>query len=370
MNKELNIYIHWPFCRSKCPYCAFTSYCGMPEDLSFLSKAYHQQLLQMHKKTPVHTVSTIYFGGGTPSLMPISILENFLDQIFHLWHVSDHPEISIEVNPGTISLEKWQAYKRLGINRISLGIQSFQDKNLKFLGRTHTAEQSKTAIDQVQKLFSNISFDLMYGLQKQSIDDWQEDLRTALCFSPQHLSCYQLSIEKGTPFEQKKISPTSETKGKKLFKMTRDILKEEDFIPYEISNFAKKGYACCHNENIWKGTDYIGIGPAAHGRIMMDGKCLATEQALDLKKWIDDISTGNNQGSFLTEKERGVERIYMGLRYFHGIDVTDPQISHLLNGEKIKDYQSKRYLKETGQNLSLTEKGLFVFNYLIQDILK
>lgn len=322
----LAIYVHWPFCVSKCPYCDFNSHVVRTINQDDWLKAYINELEFSAKQTPAHKVKTIFFGGGTPSLMPPKLMHSIIDRICSLWACNDDLEISFEANPTSVEAEKFRAFKDAGANRVSIGIQAFNDADLKFLGRPHTLEEGIAAIELAHSAFDRVSFDLIYARPHQSLQSWQNELHQALEYAPTHISLYQLTIEPGTAFytsfARGDFPLPDEHLSAELYELTANVLNDHGFDAYEVSNYAKPGQACQHNLMYWTYQDYVGIGPGAHGRLTVDGVKYATRRHRAPDVWLQScLSNGNGQHEFvpLSTYETLQELMLMGLRLEEGI---------------------------------------------------
>lgn len=269
-NDEISIYIHWPFCVSKCPYCDFNSYVAKQVDYEKFSNRYLTEINSYKDYINGKKIKSIFFGGGTPSLMPAAMVEKILVSIDNIEPIN-HAEITCEFNPTSTEVKNLLEFRSAGVNRLSIGIQSFKEENLKFLGRNHSSEEAIKALDAIANVFNNYSFDLIYALPNQTLESWSTELKKAMNFNPNHISLYQLTIEPGTQFasqyKAKKFELPSEDLGDEMYQYTSDYLKSHDYRHYEISNYAKPGFESIHNMNYWEYKPYIGIGPGAHGRI-------------------------------------------------------------------------------------------------------
>ena len=347
--EKFGIYIHWPFCLSKCPYCDFASTPCRSFDENLLLAGYIRDL----EKIPSRKVSSIFFGGGTPSMMSENMLEKILLAIKKFFKFSNDIEISLEANPDAIDLQKMKAFKNLGVNRLSMGIQALNDLDLKFLGRIHDLKTALQRIEEMRSVFDNCSIDLIYARPKQNINMWQKELDIALSFDLPHLSLYQLTIEEGTSFYKKGIETAEDTLAIELYLMTIEKMEKNDLYLYEVSNFSKPRFECRHNLLYWQGDDYAGIGPAAHGRLGLK----ATENPKKIEDWLKN-------GTFetiLTEGERFEEKIMMGLRLKNGMSAKG------INPENIKEAVLKGwlYFNERNQWIAPTMEGLLMQNQLV-----
>ena len=276
-NNLLSLYIHWPYCEAKCPYCDFNSHVNEPIDSKNWIQSYTNQLHEMKKELLEHRVNSnklnaIFFGGGTPSLMPLEIIDSILNTSLDLFGFKENIEISLEANPSSYEKDKFQDLKRIGINRLSIGVQSLNDENLKFLGRLHNSMNAKAAVEHAAKTFNNVSVDLMYAFHGQKIVTLTNELKVFLENNDlQHLSLYQLTIEEGTKFftDYKKglLNVIDNDRAADFYEVSKEILNNHNFFNYEVSNYAKKDFECKHNLNYWKSENWIGIGPGAYGRI-------------------------------------------------------------------------------------------------------
>lgn len=350
---SLGIYIHWPYCLSKCPYCDFSSYTFKKIDEEILLTGYLRDIRQFSTKN-IHNqpVTSVFFGGGTPSLMSTHMLNSLLNELHKYFSFQNNPEISMEANPDAITLEKMKDFHRMGINRLSIGVQSLIKKDLSFLGRRHTVSTALERIKEASCIFDNINMDLIYARPKQTLKNWETELKEALALQLPHYSLYQLSIEEGTPFFEQQISLPSDKQATHLYMLTEDIMTKANFIPYEISNYAKQGYECQHNLIYWRGQDYIGIGPAAHGRL---GK-VATENNKNINEW---LKKGPHQ-TLLSDSEKKLEKLLMGIRLTNeGFPVEN------LSPESVQKAVKKKWITLKGNRLFTTQVGRLMLNQLI-----
>ena len=317
------IYIHWPFCESKCPYCDFNSHVGEAIDMAAWQDAYLRALDQYVTATGQRTVTSVFFGGGTPSLMTPSLVARVIGHIKSHWPLSDDVEITAEANPSSAETEVFRGFREAGINRLSLGVQSLVDEDLIFLGRRHNAAEARTAVQKAAEVFERFSVDLIYARPGQTPAAWADELARALAFGTSHMSLYQLTIEPGTDFHRQRVPAAAETIGEQLFDLTQEMMAGAGMPAYEISNHARPGEDCRHNLVYWRGEDYIGVGPGAHGRLTgEDGR---TDMTLDVRLPGDWLSRVRETGSGLQKRtalsfdERRDEIILMGLRLTEGV---------------------------------------------------
>ncbi|MBL6946776.1 MAG: coproporphyrinogen III oxidase, partial [Rhodospirillales bacterium] len=317
MTETLAIYVHWPFCLSKCPYCDFNSHEGGEIDHARWRKALIYELSHFEVETKNRKVSSLFFGGGTPSLMAPDTVAEIIDYIRKNNGLTDDVEITLEANPTSSEAGNFGAFREAGVNRLSLGVQSFDDEALKFLGRTHSAGEAKTAIELAGRHFPRFSFDLIYARPGQTEMQWRDEMARALDFAPSHLSVYQLTIEPGTRFFADRVESAPEEPAGVLYEKTQDVLGRAGLPAYEISNHARAGQECHHNMAYWRGDDYAGIGPGAHGRLSKNGKTDAIRQIRDPAKWLAAVEKdghGTSERRALNPTERAEELLLLGLR--------------------------------------------------------
>lgn len=371
--KNLSIYIHWPFCVSKCPYCDFNSYAKKYRDLDedVLLNTYLNELDYYYKQTKDRVINTVYFGGGTPSIMPMNTLEKILNFIFDNWQVPKNCEITIEGNPDSITREKLQTYKRLGINRFSVGIQSLNDKNLKFLQRPHDSKLARKTIENLQDIYQDkFSFDLIYTLPNQSIKDWENELLDALKYKVRHMSLYQLTIEEGTTFvnyvKAGKFNIAEEDMSLEFFKLTNEIMQDYEIPAYEVSNCASKGFESRHNINYWQSGDWIGIGAGAHGRLTLNDERFAISNPDSPLEWMERVQHNNidKYSDFVDDAGRIQEKLLMGLRMYQGVKL-DSQICKCLDSSKLNILVDEGLVLYNNDNLRVTQNGMLILDSII-----
>lgn len=328
-NGGFGIYVHWPFCSSKCPYCDFNSHVWDRVDQEKWREAFRSEIARHAELVPNRILNSIYFGGGTPSLMEVATIDAILSEINKHWHLSNDIEITLEANPSSVEAARFEGYAKAGVNRVSLGVQALNDTDLRYLGRLHSADEARRAIDLAAATFGRYSFDLIYARQFQTTDAWKAELNEALSLAGDHLSLYQLTIEPGTVFgDRHRVGKLpglpDEDFGADAYEMTAEICGAAGFENYEISNFAKDGARSSHNLIYWKGGDYIGVGPGAHGRVTINGQRIRTETHLAPGKWLG-AATKNKSGTSVSEplspKDHAEEMLMMGLRLNEGISV-------------------------------------------------
>jgi len=327
-NEAFGIYVHWPFCLSKCPYCDFNSHvrhAAIDEDR--FSRAFVREIESTAARTPRREVSSIFLGGGTPSLMLPQTVGTILDAIGRSWRVAPDAEVSLEANPSSVEAARFAGYRAAGVNRVSLGVQALDDASLKLLGRLHSAREALDAVAIARRSFERYSFDLIYARPGQTPENWADELRLAIAEAAEHLSLYQLTIEEGTPFfglhAAGKLKTPDETAARALYDVTQEVCDKAGLPAYEISNHARAGAECRHNLVYWRGHEYAGIGPGAHGRLDIDGARHATSTEKRPEAWLMRVETqghGLLTDDPLNREERADEFLLMGLRLAEGID--------------------------------------------------
>lgn len=372
------VYVHWPFCQSKCPYCDFNSHVTANVDQVRWGRALTRELRHMRDLTGPRRVRSVFFGGGTPSLMLPQTVDTVLQEIASLWSMEEGAEITLEANPTSVEAERFRGYRAAGVNRLSLGVQSLDDAELKFLGRLHTAEEALAAIALARETFPRLSFDLIYARPGQTLKAWERELRAAIAHAADHLSLYQLTIEAGTAFARLYekgtfILPDDEAAAE-LYQLTGEICAEAGLSAYEVSNYAKEGAASRHNLVYWRYGDYAGVGPGAHGRVSVDGSRLATATHRLPGAWIDAVEAGGNGVSDfeeITPGEQGDEMMMMGLRLSEGVSLTrHARLSGAaLSPARINALVDDGLLAQEGDILRATPQGRLVLDALLARLL-
>ncbi|NBC31472.1 MAG: coproporphyrinogen III oxidase [Alphaproteobacteria bacterium] len=321
------LYVHWPFCLSKCPYCDFNSHVRDRIDQGRWQRAYLAALDRYAAETEGRTVATVFFGGGTPSLMAPETAAAILDRVAALWPVAPDVEVTLEANPTSVEAGRFAAFREAGVNRVSLGVQTLDDSALQALGRGHDRRQALAALALAARHFDRFSFDLIYARPGQTPAAWQAELETALALAGDHLSVYQLTIEPGTAFAtlyaRGALTLPDEDAGLALYDMTLERLAAAGLPAYEVSNHARPGGECRHNLIYWRGGDYVGIGPGAHGRLTGPAGRVATRAHRAPEVWLDRVEqggTGEHPRERLEPRTVGEELLLMGLRLTEGID--------------------------------------------------
>ncbi|WP_300549570.1 radical SAM family heme chaperone HemW [Roseovarius sp.] len=372
------LYIHWPFCQAKCPYCDFNSHVAREIDQSRWLHAYLAEIDRYAEMLPGRVLNSVFFGGGTPSLMNPDVVAAILDRVRHAWPAANDLEVTLEANPGSVEAGKFRAFAEGGVSRISMGVQALNDYDLKRLGRIHSVQEAKQAFDIARKNFDRVSFDLIYARQDQTLDAWRLELQEALSMAIDHLSLYQLTIEEGTAFGDRYAAgrlrglPEDDTAAD-MYHATQDICDAAGLYAYEVSNHAKPGSESRHNMIYWRYGDYIGIGPGAHGRITRNGERFATEAYSSPERWLTSVEQGNaeKRTTALRGQDQATEYLLMGLRINDGID---PERFAALSGAPL-DVTAVAHLQEigmieaNGQRLRATSRGRAVLNAVIRDLL-
>jgi len=343
-NGGFGIYLHWPFCESKCPYCDFNSHVAQEIDQEAWLQAYLKCLDEAAIKISPRLLNTVFFGGGTPSLMSPKLVSEIMNRIKCLWTVSNDLEVTLEANPSSFEANKFKEYYDAGINRLSVGVQALNDKDLKRLGRLHSVSEAINAVEISNSIFNHTSLDLIYARQDQTIDDWSAELTRALELETKHLSLYQLTIEDGTPFGN--LSKKGKLKGlpvddqaANLYEVTQEICNKFNMPAYEISNHSKPGSESRHNLVYWRYGDYLGVGPGAHGRLTIDDKKMATVGKHDPREWLSAVKNSKNYETItpISSIEQAKEYMVMGLRISEGISLSRVKeiCDHKINEENI-----------------------------------
>ncbi len=352
------LYVHIPFCKRKCPYCDFNSYWGIEK----LIPEYFEGLKRESEKFSGEEICTVYIGGGTPSIADEALISQMLDRFRETFVIDKEAEITIEANPATLSEKKLKTYLASGINRISVGVQSFGDTHLKTLGRLHNAKEAKEAVLLAKKSgFDNISCDLMFGLPNQTEKQQLQDIKTAVSLPVTHISCYGLKVEEGTPFYERGITPADDELYTQMYEQTADFLKTKGFDRYEISNFAKEGNRSKHNLLYWKCREYIGLGAGAHS--YYKGKRYSNPEG------IEAYLRGDREENveLLSDRDKLVEQLIMGMRLSEGVE---KEVALALgSGKALERFIKEGFIKEEKSNISFTPKGINVSNYILSQMI-
>lgn len=373
------VYVHWPFCLSKCPYCDFNSHVRHTAiDEERFARAFAREIATTAARVPGRTVTSIFLGGGTPSLMKPQTVGAILDAIGEHWNVAGNVEVSLEANPTSVEATRFAGYRAAGVNRVSLGVQALDDASLKALGRLHSAREALDAVAIARGAFDRYSFDLIYARPDQSAASWTQELNLAISEAAEHLSLYQLTIEEGTPFfglhRAGKLKTPDEDLARALYDVTQDVCAAHGLPAYEISNHARPGAECRHNLVYWRGQEYAGIGPGAHGRLDIGGIRHATATDKRPEAWllrVEEDGHGIASDDLLDSEQRADEFLLMGLRLAEGID---PKRYAALAGRPLDPHRIAA-LKEDGAivmddngRLRVTQDGFPLLDAVVADL--
>jgi len=379
----LALYIHWPFCLAKCPYCDFNSHVRERIPQAEMLAALRSELAWEAARLAPRQVTSIFFGGGTPSLMDPASVATLIDDTARLFTLAEGAEITLEANPTSIEAEKFSAYRAAGVNRVSIGVQSFDPQALKFLGRQHSAEQAIAAIELGRKIFPRISFDLIYARPEQTEAAWRAELRQALSLAADHLSLYQLTIEEGTKFATlygrgEFVLPEEELAAR-LYDATAEEGQKFGLEPYEISNYARPGAESRHNLAYWRYQDYAGIGPGAHGRVTLADGLYATSRHRAPEAWMALVQRqghGTTEEARITPADQAREALLMGLRLTEGISLpyftarTGLALADAVDASMLSACIEEGYLTLTEERITATEQGRHRLDALLPALLR
>ena len=378
----MGLYVHWPFCLAKCPYCDFNSHVREAIDQARWRQAYLAELEHIAASTPSRRLASIFFGGGTPSLMEPETVAAIIGRAFDLWPGAPGCEVTLEANPTSVEAKRFEAFNDAGVNRLSLGIQSLNDDALRFLGRTHGRDEAIRALECAQRYFPRHSFDLIYALPGQSAKSWRAELVEALALGASHISAYQLTIERGTPFfgahRRGVIKLPDEDLGARLYETTLAALEGAGLFAYEVSNHARPGEECRHNLGYWRYGDYAGIGPGAHGRLSIGEDTLAVKKLRSPERWIEAVESdghGSESETRLTPGERIEEIVLMGLRLKEGIGrarfrrQTGGDFTDILGRRGLQRLIAAGFLTLDDEHLKATKSGRVRLNAVVLELL-
>ena len=373
------LYLHWPYCQTKCPYCDFNSHVLASIDHKRWLAGYLSEIDRLGRETQGKPLQSVFFGGGTPSLMDPDVVAAIIDRIRSTWRMSNDPEITIEANPGSVEAGRFAAYAAGGVNRVSIGVQSLDDLALRQLGRMHSAAEALKAIDIARTHFARVNFDLIYARQDQDETSWRAELQRALTIHPTHISLYQLTIEEGTVFHDRNARGQlrglpDEDLAANLFLMTQDMCTKAGLNAYEVSNHAAPGEESRHNLTYWRGGDYVGIGPGAHGRLTLGGTRVATECPKEPLIWLTSVErTGRAEldRTPLTKADAATEYLLMGLRLYEGVSLNrlQHQFDVTLDPAKLQPLLEQGLLSATPGRLAATPAGMMLLNSILRQLL-
>jgi putative oxygen-independent coproporphyrinogen III oxidase len=383
--KKLGIYIHWPFCKSKCPYCDFNSHVATSElEVGSWLEAYLFQFRNIMSCIDLedYEVQSIFFGGGTPSLMSDILVGELIKFVSLEFRCAKEMEITLEANPSSIEYGKFADFRRAGVNRVSIGVQSLRQSGLSWLGRTHDVGGARRALRVANDVFENYSFDLIYGRGDQSVESWRDEISEVADIAKNHISVYSLAIEEGTKFfdlvKSNKLDLPSPEVAEQMFFVTQEVLGGLGFVRYEISNYAKNGMESVHNMLYWQSQDYLGIGPGAVGRCFFkNGKRVEVLSVRSPAKWIDQLSSGEwaMEVKEISNEVMRQEVLMMGMRIKDGIDLA--QIKHRLHLDVLQEcmlpivenFITLGLLMRIGDRLVPTQEGMNLSNSIVSHII-
>jgi oxygen-independent coproporphyrinogen-3 oxidase len=376
---RFGVYIHWPFCLSKCPYCDFNSHVRHAAiDEARFVRAFAAEIESTAELVPGRGVSSIFFGGGTPSLMQPATVSAILEAVARHWMIESGAEVTLEANPTSVEATRFRGYRAAGVNRVSLGVQALDDAALKQLGRTHTAQEALDAVAIARGAFERYSFDLIYARPGQTVAAWSEELRRAIAEAAEHLSLYQLTIEPDTPFAALraagKLAIPDDDHARALYDVTQEICGASGLPAYEISNHARPGAECRHNLIYWRAQEYAGIGPGAHGRLDIGGARRATATETQPEAWLMRVETqghGRVTDDVLLREEIADEFLLMGLRLAEGIDPAryEELAGKPLDPARVADLRAQGAVEFTANGrLRATQAGVPLLDAVVADL--
>ncbi|MGI9395406.1 MAG: radical SAM family heme chaperone HemW [Boseongicola sp.] len=369
------LYIHWPFCQAKCPYCDFNSHVSKSIDQTAWIRAYIREIERYGREARGRSLDSVFFGGGTPSLMEPETVAAVLEAVWRTWPAPNDVEITLEANPTSVEAGRFRAFRDAGINRVSVGLQALNDPDLKALGRLHSANEGRAAFDLACKSFDRVSFDLIYARQGQSLADWRNELSQALTMANDHVSLYQLTVEAGTAFGDRHSRgllrglPDDDLSAD-MYLLTQELTSAAGMDAYEISNHAMAGAESRHNLIYWRSGDWIGIGPGAHGRLTDGESRYATDAPRSPARWLAAVERGNGESTrtALSETDVHEECVLMGLRLSEGIpEAWIPSASEKIN--KINKLNDRPVLHIKAGRILVLQAGRLILNALIRELL-
>ena len=372
------LYLHWPFCKAKCPYCDFNSHVRDRIDQQAWQAAYLAELDRAAQETGGRILRSVFFGGGTPSLMDPSVVGAIMDRVTRHWRLANDMEVTLEANPTSVEAARFAGYRAAGVNRISLGIQALNDTDLRRLGRQHSAAEGLAALDLAQGIFDRTSCDLIYARQDQDLAQWELELRALLSRRPDHISLYQLTIEDGTAFARlydagKLKGLPDEDLAADMYIRTGVLCAEAGLLPYEVSNYAVEGAESRHNQVYWRMGDYLGIGPGAHGRLTLNGTRFATDTHRSPELWLQAVQKqghGEVSRETIDAPSQALEYLMMCLRLSEGLSI---RRYSALNGApfdagKLQQFQDDGLIIVEGDRLRTTETGRLLLNRVVLEL--
>lgn len=372
VRQGFGLYVHWPFCQAKCPYCDFNSHVSSSVDREQWEHAFRCEIARVSQDLPDGILETIYFGGGTPSLMDPRTVDVIISSARATWPSVNDLEITLEANPTSVEVANFAGFAAAGVNRVSIGVQSLIDKDLRRLGRLHDADSARRAIDLAHSHFGKVSFDMIYARQDQSLEDWERELNDALTLTSGHISLYQLTVEPGTAFWRRARNgrlpgiPDEEVSAE-MYALTQALTERAGLPSYEVSNHAAPGFESRHNLIYWRGGDWLGIGPGAHGRYTREGRRISTETYLKPEVWLKSASAGSGEAArdVLDQNTETEERLMMGLRLSEGVPMV--QSERYMN--KFNYLSDIKMVEMSETHVRATDEGRLVLNAVIRELL-
>ena len=372
------LYIHWPFCQSKCPYCDFNSHVAATIDQNRWRDAYLREIARLGAETRGRVLQTVFFGGGTPSLMDPEVVAAILDAVRATWPMVNDPEITLEANPGSVEAGRFHGYRDAGVTRVSMGVQALNDADLRRLGRLHSVAEARQAFDIARKCFDRVSFDLIYARQDQTLSDWRKELNEALSMAVDHLSMYQLTIEDGTAFGDRfargglRGLPDDDVQAD-MYLVTQEVCAKHGMPAYEVSNHAAIGSESRHNLVYWRMGDYIGIGPGAHGRLTLGQKRWATEAPRAPGAWLTAVESdrpGELAREEVTMAEQATEYLLTSMRLAEGVDIARFERLNQAPLDKVRvaNLADLGLISAENGKLAATEQGRMVLNGVLREL--
>jgi oxygen-independent coproporphyrinogen-3 oxidase len=373
------VYLHWPFCAAKCPYCDFNSHVRHHRiDQERFVRAFATEMASMRARTGPREVTSVFIGGGTPSLMEPATVSAILGEVARNWTVPAGIEVTLEANPSSVEAERFRGYRAVGVNRVSLGVQALNDADLRFLGRLHDVSEALHAIRLAREIFPRLSFDLIYARPGQTPEAWEAELNEAIGHAADHLSLYQLTIEEGTAFHKlyaaRKFEMPVPDLAADLYQLTQEVTAARGLPAYEVSNHARPGAESRHNLVYWRYGEYVGIGPGAHGRFVEDGTRIVTIAERHPETWaelVEQQGHGTVDGERLTREEEADEFLMMGLRLVEGIDLArfETLSGRTLPRRQLSILQEEGLVAPVGNSgLRATPSGMIVLNSLVTEL--
>ena len=375
--EALAVYVHWPFCLAKCPYCDFNAHVAGTVDQGRWRRALLAELAFHGGRTRGRTLASLFFGGGTPSLMEPATVDAVIEAVHRHWRPAPDLEVTLEANPTSSASARFKDFVAAGVNRLSLGVQSLDDAALAFLGRDHSAAEARRAVAAARARCGRFSFDLIYARPGQTVGAWRAELDDALALGAGHLSVYQLTIEPGTPFHQARLRAADEDAGAALFEVTREVLAGAGLAAYEVSNHARPGQECRHNLAVWRGADYVGVGPGAHGRMRLGEVCEERRNVAAPQAWLARVEAaghGTARRAVLSPGGRASELLQMGLRLGEGVDrarfraYAGIDLTAAVDGARLADLVDGGFLVDDGARLRATPAGLLRLDAVVAQL--